>query len=196
MIFSKVIWVLGAVASLLALVIISGVLIVDPPPFRLRDDDKVALSIERPRTIDPGFAGSIERGLACTRRLEVSTTGRFRRPEITLFDWFKRTSGSVPDPDYHLEASKPNDTWAIKVDRTKNKFCWLRPGEVQSGMSDSYCGPNVVREDATQIEALSDGKFGSAVAVVFDKRTYTVTLTTLDWVGSPASAEIDYLECN
>jgi hypothetical protein len=53
-----------------------------------------------------------------------------------------------------------------------------------------------IREDASRIEALQDGTYGAVVAVFFDKTTYTVTMTSVDWLTRPAAASITYLECH
>jgi hypothetical protein len=194
-ILSKAIRVLGANVVILVLAVLSGILILDPPPFRLRDEDNFILSV-KPPTFDRNLAGSIERGLACKRTLQTEASGAFGWPMITLSDWLKRQSGAVPEPDYHLYGTKPNDTWAIKIDRATNKFCWLRAKDAEAGITDAYCGPSIVREDATRIEALQDGKLGAVIALFFDKTTYTATIASLDWLTAPASAAITYLECH
>jgi hypothetical protein len=192
---SKAIRVLVVIVAIFVLAIVGVILVLDPPPFRLHDEDNVVISIDAPKAIDPNLAGSIERGLACNRKLQTDTSGHFGRPLITVFDWLKHQSGKIPERDYHLTAARQDDAWAIKIDRASNKFCWLRASDAAAGITESYCGPRIVREDATRIQAFQDDPYGAAVAVVFDKMTYTVTITGLDWWAQPAGASITYLQC-
>jgi hypothetical protein len=193
MALSKTIRVLGVVVMMLIFVVLCSILIFDPPPFRLRDEDKFVLSVEPPHTIDRNLAPSIERGLACQLRPESVASDDFGRPVITLFDWLKRQSGAAPKPDYHLVGTKRNDAWAIKIDRTTNKFCWLRASDAEAGITDAYCGPSIIREDATRIEAFDNNNY---VAVAVDKMTYTIIITSLDRFMHPPRAAIWYLECH
>ena len=98
-------------------------------------------------------------------------SGRFGRPVINFFDWLKRQSGAVPEKDYHLYGTKKDDAWAIKVDRATNKFCWSKAGDAAVGITDPYCGPDIIREDETRIEALQANKYGTVIAVSFDKKS-------------------------
>ena len=45
-------------------------------------------------------------------------------------------------------------------------------------------------------EPLQDDKYSAAIAVFFDKTTYTMTMASLDWSVPPASAGIVYMECH
>jgi len=162
----------------------------------LWDEDKFFLSVEAPPALDPNLAGSIERGLACKLKLHADMSGRFGRPVINFFDWLRHQSGAVPEKDYHLYGTKSDDAWAIKVDRSTNKFCWLTANQQKAGITDSYCGPDIIREDATRIEALQANKYGTVIAVFFDKKSYTATIANLDWSVPPAPAWIEYLECH
>ena len=189
---SKAIRIIGAVLAILVLIVLCLILIFDPPPFRLWDQDKFVLSVEAPPARDPNLAGSIERGLACKLKLDAYMSGRFGRPVINFFDWLKHLKQGVPEKDYHLYGTKKDDAWAIKVDRATNKFCWLTANQQKAGITDAYCGPGIIREDATRIEALQDDKYSAAIAVFFDKTTYTMTMASLDWSVPPASAGIVY----
>jgi hypothetical protein len=192
---SKAIRIIGAVLAILVLIVLCLILIIDPPPFRLWDQDKFVLSVEAPPALDPNLARPIEDGLACKVKLDAYMSGRFGRPVINFFDWLKRQSGAVPEKDYHLYGTKKDDAWAIKVDHATNKFCWLQAGDAASGITDAYCGPDIIREDATRIEALQHGKYGVVVAVFFDKKAHTATIARLA-MEPPASASIEYLECH
>ena len=142
------------------LIVLCLILIFDPPPFRLWDEDKFVLSVKPPPTLDPNLARPIEDGLACKVKLDAFVGGRLLfRPVINFFDWLKRHSGAVPEKDYHLYGTKKDDAWAIKVDRATNKFCWLTANQQKAGITDAYCGPDIIREDATRIEALQDDKY-------------------------------------
>jgi hypothetical protein len=193
---SKTNRIIGAVLAILVLAALSLILIHDSPPLRLWDEDKFVLSVKPPPTLDRNLTRSIEGGLTCKIKLDALASGRFGRPVINFFDWLKHQSGAAPEKDYHLYGTKSDETLAIKVDRATNKFCWLRANQVKAGITDAYCGPDIIREDATGIEALQDDKYSAAIAVFFDKRTYTMTVASLNWLGPPASAAIQYLECH
>jgi hypothetical protein len=63
-------------------------------------------------------------------------------------------------------------------------------------MTDAFCGPDIVREDEKRIQALQQDKYGTLVAVVFNKATYTATIASLDWwMPNGGAATIDYLDC-
>jgi hypothetical protein len=191
-ILSKVIRVFGIIGVMLVLAVIGSILAFDPPPFRLQDDHEFVLSVTPPaplgKTLRP-----IEDGLACKQKLVAYTSGLFGRPVITVFDWLKRQSGALPDQDYHLSASKPNAIWAIRIDRAANKFCWFREGDAKVGLTDAYCGPTIVRESATVIEAIEQGVNWNSIA--FDKTTYTLMMIGLESYRRPPVASISYFEC-
>ncbi len=193
---SKAIRIIGAVLAILVLIVLCLILIIDPPPFRLWDQDKFVLSVEAPPALDPNLAGSIERGLACKLKLHADMSGRFGRPVINFFDWLKHLKQGVPQRAYNLYGTKEDRSWAIKVDRTTNKLCWSKAGDAAVGITDPYCGPDIIREDATRIEALQANKYGTVIAVSFDKKSYTATIANLDWSVPPATAWIEYLECH
>ena len=193
---SKAIRIIGAVLAILVLIVLCLILIIDPPPLRLWDEDKFVLSVEAPPALDPNLAGSIERGLACKLKLHADMSGRFGRPVINFFDWLKHLKQGVPQKAYNLYGTKEDRSWAIKVDRTTNKLCRSKAGDAAVGITDPYCGPDIIREDATRIEALQANKYGTVIAVSFDKTSYTATIANLDWSVPPATAWIEYLECH
>ena len=193
---SKAIRIIGAVLAIIVLIVLCIILIIDPPPLRLWDEDKFVLSVKPPPARDPNLARSIENGLACRLRLVADMSGRSGRPVINFFDWLKHLKQKVPQKAYNLYGAKEDRSSAIKVDRATNKFCWLQAGDAAAGITDAYCGPDIIREDATRIEALQDGKYGVVVAVFFDKKAHTATIARLDWMVPPASASIEYLECH
>jgi hypothetical protein len=193
---SKAIRIIGAVLAILVLIVLCLILIFDPPPFRLWDEDKFVLSVKPPPTLNRNLAGSIEDGLACKVKLDAYMSGRFGRPVINFFDWLKHLKQGVPEKDYHLYGTKPDDSWAIKVDRAANKFCWLTANQQKAGITDAYRGPDIIREDGTRNDALQADKYGAVIAVSFDKKSYTATIANLDWSVPPASASIEYLECH
>ena len=54
----------------------------------------------------------------------------------------------------HLLSGKPDETWAIKVDRSTNMVCYQQPGHVRAGLTDAYCGPKIIHENAIQLVAI------------------------------------------
>jgi hypothetical protein len=93
----------------------------------------------------------------------------------------------------HLFGSKKNDTWAIKIDRSTNTVCYQRPNYVEAGMTDAYCGPKIIHENANRLVALEDRDFEVIRAIYFDKKTYTLMMTELGEMHDGAS--IEYFEC-
>ena len=139
---SKAIRIIGAVLAILVLIVLCLILMIDPPPLRLWDEDKFVLSVEAPPALDPNLSGSIERGLACKLKLHADMSGRFGRPVINFFDWLKHLKQGVPQKAYNLYGTKEDRSWAIKVDRTTNKLCWSKAGDAAVGITDPYCGPD------------------------------------------------------
>lgn len=191
-ILSKTIRVVGVIVGIPVLAVLCLILIFDPPPLRLQDEDKFVLSVNPPLPLNLKLAGPIEDGLACKRRLQSDMNGNFGRPVITFFDWLKRQSQGVPEKDYHLSGSKPNDVWAIRLDRATKKICWLMASQIKAGITDAYCGPSIIHEDAKRIYAFDEFNY---VAVAFDKTTYTLIFSGLSPFMSPPMATITYLEC-
>jgi hypothetical protein len=153
MIVWKLLRALGIVVAVLVLGIVCLILIADPPPLRLRDNEKVMLSVLPPPKLD-GLQHPIETGLACKRKIESYTSANYGRPQITIFDWLRHQRGEPSEQDVHLYGSKPNDTWAIKLDRATKMFCYLQPSLVEAGVTDPYCGPKIIHEDANRIVAV------------------------------------------
>lgn len=180
----KLLRAFGAVVGLLVLVVVIGVLIHDPPPLRLRLDDEavIAVPIEAtPRTL----GGSIESGLSCKRKLEAYMSDAFWRPKTTIFDWLKEQNGELPEQDMHLVASKPNETWAIRVDRKTNTFCSYTARDVELGMTDPYCGPKITHETADRIVAVEDEL--NINVINFFKKKYTAIISNIDAAGATIS---------
>jgi hypothetical protein len=188
---AKAIRILAKTAVVLIIAVVCMILVFDPPPLQLRDGDKFTLSVPPPPVFN-GARDPIEAGLACKRKLESVTSSLFGRPEITFFDWLKRQQGRVPDRDFHLYGSKPNDTWAVKVDRATNSFCYQSPSSVEAGLTDPYCGPKIIHESDNRIVALEDRDYVVVRVIFFDKKKYTFTMTDLDETHSGGS--IEYLE--
>jgi hypothetical protein len=116
MIVSKLLRVLAVIVAALVLTAIALILIFDPPPLRLRDPDRVALSVPPAPKLD-SLQHPIDQGIACHRRLAAYTGSAFGRPEITIFDWWRSRTSKPSEPDVHLTAQQTSDTWAVKVDR-------------------------------------------------------------------------------
>jgi len=154
-------------------VAIGLILFFDPPPLRLREDDKFVLSVSPARKLD-GQQHALESGLACKHKFESYSSSAFGRPVITLFDWLKRQDGKAAEQDVHLSGSKRNDTWALKVDRSTNTLCYQQPSSVEVGLPDAYCGPKIIHENANRLVALEDRDFEFVRAIYFDKKTYTL----------------------
>ena len=185
--------VLAKILTLIVLVVVGAILALDPPPLRLREENEFVLSVAAP-TPDNSSRHPIESGIACEHKLEAATSGILGRPVITFFDWLKRQAGKVPERDYRLFGNKPHDRWAIKVDRPTNTFCYQRPSSVEVGLTDPYCGPKIIREDANHIVAVEDRAYEFVRVVVFDKKNYTVTMTAIDQLLQ-GSASLEYLQC-
>ncbi|MGA8613516.1 MAG: hypothetical protein WB760_17970 [Xanthobacteraceae bacterium] len=183
---------LKILATIVVLILIS-IFIFDPPPFRLRDIDEIALSVPPPPKLD-GLQHRIDIGLACALKLESTIGARFGRPEITVFDWLRRQSGKPKEKDVHLEGSRPTDLWAFKVDRTTNMVCYQKPRYVEAGMTDPYCGPKIIHEDVGRLVAVEDRDFTVVRVVYFDKKTYLLQMTEIDETPYEGPG-IEYFEC-
>jgi hypothetical protein len=193
-ILAKTLRVLGAIVAALIVVAIGLIMFFDPPPLRLRDDDKVVVSVPPARKLD-GLQHRLEEGVACKLKLESYSSSMFGRPMITFFDWLKHSqAGHAPEPDVHVYGSKPDDTWAIKVDRSTNTVCYHRPSDVKAGIPDAYCGPKIIHENANRLVAIEDRDFEVVRAIYFDKKTYTLMMTELGEVFA-GSASMEYFEC-
>lgn len=189
---SKAIRVLGIIAVMLIAVIVGAILVLDPPPLQLREPDQFFLSVPPPPTLD-SLQHSIDNGLGCKQKLETYMSNSFGRPVITLFDWLRdRISGQLPERDVHLEISKPNNSWAVKVDRASKAVCFLMTEAVKVGVTDAYCGTKIIHEDATRIVAFEDIDHSLVRVIFFDKQTYTLTMTEL---GENRSSGMIYFEC-
>jgi hypothetical protein len=191
--FSKILRALGILLGVLLLLIVGIIIKVDPPPLRLRDADKALLSVEPPPKLD-GLQHSIENGLTCKHKLQSYTSSVYGRPQITFFDWLRHSKGEPAEPDVHLLAGKPDETWAIKVDRSTNMVCYQQPGHARAGLTDAYCGPKIIHENANQLVAIEDRAFDIVRAIYFDKRKYTLMMTELD-ESNNTGASIQYFEC-
>jgi hypothetical protein len=189
----KILRWLGILVGVLLLVVVGIVMKVDPPPLRLRDEEKAVLSIPPPSKLD-GLQHPIENGLSCKHKLQSYTSSVYGRPQITFFDWLKHSKGEPPEPDVHLFASKPNETWAIKVDRSTNTVCYQQPAHGTAGLTDPYCGPKIIHENANRLVAIEDRDFDVVRAIFFDKKKYTLMMTELDESNNNGAA-IEYFEC-
>ena len=138
-VLSKIARVLIIIVMLLVLAVVGSILVLDPPPLRLQEPNEFVLSVTPPAS--DGARHPIEAGLACDHKLEGDLSGLLGRPQITFFDWLKRQSGKPSERDYHLSGRKPNDTWAVKVDRATNSFCYQTRSLVGAGLTDPHCGP-------------------------------------------------------
>jgi hypothetical protein len=127
-VFLKILRWLGIPIGVLVLIVVGIIMKVDPPPLRLRDEDEAVLSVSPPPKLD-GLQHSIENGLSCKHKLQSYTSSVYGRPQINFFDWLRHSKGVPAEPDVHLLASKPDDTWTIKVDR--------------STLTDASCGPKI-----------------------------------------------------
>jgi hypothetical protein len=190
---SKVMLIVGTIITVLIVGIVGLILILDPPPLRLRDETKFVLSVPPPtpaNTHDP-----LEMGIACKRKLESATGSLTGRPQITFFDWLRHQSGKVPEPDYHLHGSKMNDTWAFKIDRATNTVCYEQSGSVEVGITDPYCGPKITYENADRIIAVDNNPYDFVGVVLFNKKNLTLTMTQVN-VLEQLGASIDYFQCH
>lgn len=88
-----------------------------------------------------------------------------------------------------------NDTWAFKIDRATNTFCYQRPGSVESGITDAYCGPKITDENADRIIAVENKPYDFVTAVLFNKKTLTLTMTQIN-VLEQLGASIEYFQCH
>jgi hypothetical protein len=131
------------------LIVVGIIVKVDPPPLRLQDAEKAALSVSPAPKLD-GLQHRIENGLSCKHKLQSYTSSVYGRPQITFFDWLRRSKGEPAELDVHLLAGKPDETWTIKVDRSTNMVCYQQPADVRAGLTDTYCGPKIVHENANQ----------------------------------------------
>jgi hypothetical protein len=192
-ILSKILRWLGIPLGVLVLLIVGIVIKVDPPPLRLRDEERAVLSVSPPPKLD-GLQHSIENGVSCKHKLQSYTSSVYGRPQITFFDWLRHSKGEPAEPDVHLLAGKPDETWAIKVDRSANMVCYQQPGQVRAGLTDAYCGPKIVHENANQLVAIEDRAFDIVRAIYFDKKKYTLMMTELD-ESNNTGASIQYFEC-
>ncbi len=190
---SKILRWLGILVGVLLLVVVGIVMKVDPPPLRLRDEEKAVLSIPPPPKPD-GLQHSIENGLSCKHKLQSYTSSVYGRPQITFFDWLRHSKGEPAEPDVHLLATKPNETWAIKVDRSTNTVCYQQPAHLTGGLTDAYCGPKIIHENANRLVAIEDRDFDVVRAIFFDKKKYTLMMTELDESNNNGAA-IEYFEC-
>jgi hypothetical protein len=178
---------------LLVLAVVGSILVFDPPPLRLREQNEFVLSVTPPAS--SGARHPIEAGLACDHKLEGHVSGLLGRPQITFFDWLKRQSGNPSERDYHLSGRKPNDTWAVKVDRATNSFCYQTRSLIGAGLTDPHCGPKIIDENASRIVAAEQHVYDLISAMVFDKKAYTLTFTGLS-IAFPGVATVAYLECH
>jgi hypothetical protein len=185
--------IVGAILLVLIAGIIGLVLIFDPPPLRLQDETKFVLSVPAPTP--PNAHDPLEMGLACNRKLEAFTGNLSGRPLITIFDWLRRQSGKASEPDYHLYGTKMNDTWAFKIDRATNTFCYQKPGSVEAGITDAYCGPKITDENADRIIGVENKPYDFVTAVLFNKKTLTLTMTQIN-VLEQLGASIEYFQCH
>jgi hypothetical protein len=192
-IFSKIFKTLGIIIMVLILAVLVLIVIFDPPPFQLRETGEFVLSVPPPTP--SSIHDPIESGLACKLKLEGGMSSIGGRPIITIFDWLKKQSGEQQGRDFHLYGSKRNDAWAIKVDRATKSFCFQMAKNVEVGLTDAYCGPKIIHEDANRIVAIEDSDYSWITTIVFDKQKYTVRMSQLA-EGDSTSTNIQYLECH
>jgi hypothetical protein len=190
---SKIVRWVGIPIGVLALIVVGIVMKVDPPPLRLRDVEKAALSVSPAPKLD-GLQHTIENGLTCKHKLQSYTSSVYGRPQITFFDWLRHSRGEPAEPDVHLLAGKPDETWTVKVDRAAGAICYQQPGYARAGLTEAYCGPKIVHENANQLIAIEDRAFDIVRAIYFDKKKYTLMMTELD-ESNNTGASIQYFEC-
>ena len=173
--------------------IVALVLIYDPPPLRLHDETSFVLSVPPPSPLSAH--DTLDMGLACSRKLTTYTGNLSGRPIITVYDWLRKQNGKAPEPDYHLHGEKKTDTWAFKIDRATKAFCYQRPGNVEAGIPDPYCGPTITSETADRIIAVENKPFDFVTAILFNKKTLTLTMTQIN-VLEQLGASIEYFQCH
>lgn len=170
------------------------ILFFDPPPLQLHDEDKFVLSVPPPPKL-VSVHEPLEAGIACKRKLEVYTGSMAGRPQITFFDWLRHQGGKPAEPDYHLYGTKTNDTWALKIDRAANAICYQKPGGVEAGIVDPYCGLKITFESPDRIIAVDNRPFDGISAALFDRKHLTLTMTGIN-VLEQLGADIEYFQCH
>jgi hypothetical protein len=185
------------VVGLTALVLIAGlialILFIDPPPLRLQDEAKFILSVPPPSLAS--VHNPLETGIACSRKLESYSSSLAGRPQITFFDWLRHQSGKIAEPDYHLSGSKPNDTWAFKVDRSAHAICYQKPSDIEAGITDPYCGLVITFESPERIIAVDNRPYDGISTALFNKKSFTLTMTGIN-VLEQLGADIEYFQCH
>ncbi|MGC2336964.1 MAG: hypothetical protein WA625_14480 [Pseudolabrys sp.] len=190
----KVLRIIGTTLVVLVVAIVGLILILDPPPLKLRDETGFVLSVPAPRPSGPH--DSLEAGIACDHKLQTYSSSMYGRPIITVFDWLsQRVNGKVAEPDYHLYGTKPNDTWAFKVDRATKTVCFQTPSNVKAGVSDPYCGPKITFENVDRIVAVEDRPYDWITAVLFNKKNFALTMTQIN-VLEQLGASMQYFQCH
>jgi hypothetical protein len=192
-ILQKATRIVGGIVLSLAIGLVGLILIFDPPPLRLQDETEFVLSVPPPRP--PSAHDPLEMGVACDRKLEGYTGSLTGRPQITFFDWLREQSGTPSPPDYHLRGVKMTDTWAFKIDRASKSVCYQKPGNVQAGITEPYCGLKITFENADRVIAIEDSHFDGVTTILFDKKIFTLTMTQIN-VLAQLGAGIEYFQCH
>ena len=69
--------------------------------------------------------------------------------------------------------------------------CYQQPGHARAGLTDAYCGPKIIHENANQLVAIEDRAFDIVRAIYFDKRKYTLMMTELDELNNTEDQKRD-----